>query len=135
MRHVASASLFLLLLGCTLPPERVPLRPLPDDGTPLTYSDLIQRARLQASAANDAFYVNKWTDLEDVAKNLEQTARYLAKSTDVPARHKDNLAVHSTDLGKEADKLLESVKARDVKLTNESLQRLHLKVRELRPDN
>lgn len=126
-------ALVLLVGGCALPPERLPLRPLPEDSQPLPYPEMVGRARLQASAANESFYVNKWTDLEDAAKGLEQTARHLARATEVPPSHKDKLAVEAGDLGKEAEKLREAAKARDVKQTNEILQRINLMVRELHP--
>src|SRR5262249_55519468 len=123
------------IAGCALPPEQVPLKPLPENGPPQAYADLITRARVQATAANEAFYVNRWTDLEDAAKGLEQTARFLSKATEVPAKHKDTLAVEAGDLGKEAGKLREAAKAQEVKQATEALQRIHLKVRELRPDD
>jgi hypothetical protein len=136
MRRLFFLGWFLVATaGCVVPPERLPLRPLPEDNPPLTYADVVSRARSLASAANEAFYVNNWIDLEDSARGLDQMARFLAKATEVPARHKDTLAVEAGDLGKEAAKLLEGIKAKDVKLVNETLQRLNLKVRELRVDH
>ena len=125
------AFLFLALLGCALPPEQVPIKPLPEDGPPLAYADLVTRARAQATSANEAFYVNNWTDLEEAARGLEQTARFLGKATEVPARHKDLLPVEAGDLGKEAASLRAAAKGQEVKAANEALQRLNLKVREL----
>jgi hypothetical protein len=128
--------LFLVTVaGCQLPPEQVSIKPLPENGLPEHYADLIGRARLQATAANEAFYVNRWGDLEDAAKGLEQTASFLSKATDVPARHKDTLAAEAGDLGKGAIKLREAAKVQDVKLTTVELQRINLKVRELRPED
>jgi hypothetical protein len=127
--------LFLLAsAGCQLPPEQVPIKPLPENGPPETYADLIGRARLQTTAANEAFYVNRWGDLEDAAKGMEQTASHLSKATEVPAKHKDTLPVEAGELGRDAVKLRDAAKAQDVKLATESLQRLNLKVRELRPE-
>lgn len=127
------AFVFLALVGCQLPPERVPLKPLPVDGLPQAYADLVDRARAQAMAANEAFYVNNWSDLEDAAKGLELTTRVLDKAADVPAKHKDSLPTEAVDLGKDALQLREAAKAQDVRQTTETLQRIHLKVRELRP--
>lgn len=135
MKCVFLPGVFLLLLtGCQMPPERLPLMPLPEEGAPLSFADLVARARAQAMTGTEAFYVNRWGDLEDAARGLEQTARFLTKATEVPARHRDTLPVQAGDLGKEAMKLREASKAKDVKTANELLQRLHLKVRELRPD-
>ncbi len=133
-RALCLALLVALAGGCQLPPEQVPLKPLPEDGLPQAYSDLLSRARIEAAAANDAFYVNNWVSLEDAASGIEKVARYLAKATAIPPRHRDTLAVEAGDLGKEADKLREAARARDVKAANEILQRINLKVRELRAD-
>ena len=130
-----TAFLFFTLVGCQLPPERVPLKPLPEDGPPQPYADLVGRARAQATAANEAFYINNWPDLEDAAKGLEVTARVLAQAADVPPTHKDTLPIEAGDLAKEAAKLREAAKAQDVRQATEVLQRLNLKVRELRPDH
>jgi len=135
MNRALVCAFLVLLAGCTLPPERIPLKPLPEDGPPMSYADLMTRARLQAGAANDAFYINKWSDLEDAAKGLEQTARFLGKATEIPPKHKDSLPVEAGDLGKEAIRLRESAKNQDVKQTNDILQQINLKVREMRPDS
>jgi hypothetical protein len=120
------------LFGCQLPPDRAALRPLPDEIQPLPYAELLTRARAQASLATEAFYVNRWNDLEEAAHGLEQTARYLPRAEDVPPANKDILGVVSGDLGKEAVSLRDAAKAQDVKKTNDVLTRVHLKVRELR---
>jgi hypothetical protein len=136
MKRAHIAVLFLVtLVGCQLPPERVPLKPLPDDGPPQPYTDLVNRARAQATAANEAFYINNWPDLEDAAKGLEVTARFLGKAADIPAKHKDSLPTEAGELSKEALQLREAAKARDARQTTETLQRINLKVRELRPED
>jgi hypothetical protein len=135
MSRILCAGLIVALAsGCQMPPERLPLRPLPEDGPPLAYSELLTRARFQAAGATEAFYVNRWADLEDFARGLEQTARFLPKAVEVPAGHKDKLPGEATDLEKEAARLREAAKAQNVKEVNEVLQRVNLKVRELRLD-
>jgi hypothetical protein len=133
MKRVLLSGMVLLLLGgCQLPAERVPLQPLPETGQALPYAELLTRARAQANAANDAFYVNRWTDLEDYGKGLEQTARFLAKAEEVRANKKDILNEMSSDLAKNALKLKAAAAAHDVKDTTEALQQINLKVRQLR---
>ena len=129
------AFLFLTLVGCQVPPERVPLKPLPEDGPPQPYADLVGRARAQATAANEAFYINNWPDLEDAAKGLELTARVLGKAADVPTKHKDTLPTEAGDLSNEAVKLREAAKTQDVRQATETLQRINLKVRGLRAED
>jgi hypothetical protein len=136
MCRAFSASICLaVLVGCQLPPEQLAIKPLPEDGPPQPYADLVSRARLQATAANEAFYVNRWSDLEDAAKGLEQTARFLPKAADIPAQRKATIPNDAGELGKDATKLREAAKAQQVKSANDLLQQINLKVRELRPDN
>ena len=130
-RILASALGLLVLAGCQLPPEQVALKPLPEDGSSLPYGDLTNRTRAQVDAAREAFYEDKWSTLEESGRILQQTSRLLIKTTDIPARHKDTLAVEAGDLNKEATKLREAAKAKDVKAANETLQQLHLLVRQL----
>jgi len=134
MKRLLLVGCLLLAVGCAVPPERVALQRLPENGPPLPYAELLTRARAQATVATEAFYVNRWPDLEDAAKGLEQTARFLAKAEDVPAKQKDVLPVISGDLAKEAAGLREAAQAKNVKASTDALQRIHLKVRELRLD-
>jgi hypothetical protein len=134
MRRTLLLSGLLLLVPACAVPERVALQPLREDGPPLPYAELLTRARAQATIATEAFYVNKWADVEDAARGLEQTGRYLGKAEDVPAKQKDELTAVSTSLSKDAVKLRDAAKSQDVKETNDSLQRLHLTIRELRLD-
>lgn len=136
MKRILLATVLTVLpAACQLPPERTQLRPLPEETVALPYPELLTRARAQATNATAAFYVNKWDDLEDAARGLEQTARYLPKAQEVPVKHKDTLTALANDLGKEATKLREAAKSHDAKQATESLQRVNLKVRELRLDN
>ncbi len=125
----------LVLAGCQLPPEQVPLRPLPEDNSSQAFGDLATRARVQAMTANEAFYLNKWPELEDAARSLQQTSRILFKAADVPVSHRDRLPVEAGDLGKEAGNLREAAKGQQVKEANEILQRINLKVRQLQVSN
>ena len=124
----------LALAGCQLPAERVSLRPLPDDSPPLPYAELLTRSRVQAMDAQELYYLNRWQDLEEAAKGLEQTAKHLPKASDVPANQKDTFLITAGDLGKEAAKLREAAHAKDLKKIEESMNVIHGKVRELRLD-
>jgi hypothetical protein len=134
LRSLSVGALVLLFAGCQSPAERLPINRLPDDSPPLPYAELLTRARMQASAANEAFYVNRWSDLVDAAQGLEQTARFLPKATEVPAAHKEKLPDRASQLGKDAGTLHQAADAQDVQKANEALQRVNLQVRELRLD-
>jgi hypothetical protein len=124
--------LLLIALGCQAAAERAALNPLPDDAAPLPYSDVLGRARLQAMAANEAFYVDRWPDVEDAARGLEQSARFLKQATAVPIERKSDLGTRSDRLAGDAHQLRDAAKARDVDRTNTTLQRIHLQIRDLR---
>ena len=131
-RTVLIGSLSLAMLSCAAPAERAPLPPLPEKVTAMPYAELLTRARSQASLANDAFYVDKWPELEEAARGLEQTSRFLAKADDVPTKHKDNLTESARALGKEATKLREAATAKDVKRATIAMTAINHKVRDLR---
>jgi hypothetical protein len=133
-RFLLPGAVLLLVSACQVPPERVsqPLPALPDDSAPLPYAQLLTRARTQAMQATEAFYVNRWEDLDNLAQGLEQTARFLGKAEDVPASLKDILPVASADLLKEARKLREAIKAKNADATNKSLGAINSKIREIR---
>ncbi len=135
MRRTSWLVCLLFLAGCQVPTERVPIMPLPEGGEPAPYLDIVQRARFQAAAANEAFYVDKWTDLADTAEALEKTINYLPKTSEVPERLKTGLPARVTELTKLCGQLRDAAKARDVKKTNDTLQQINLKVRELRPES
>jgi hypothetical protein len=136
VKRVLLAGVFLasLVSACALPPEREPLRLLPEDRGPMPYTDLLTRARNQASGATEAYYADKWPELEDAARGLEQTARFLTKAQDVPPKQKDALPKTSENLAKEAVLLRDAAKDKDVAKVKDSLTRVLSMVRELGVD-
>jgi hypothetical protein len=135
MKMILHRVAFLFMLtGCQVTAERVAVMPLPEEGAALSYADVLQRARFQATSANEAFYLDKWTDLQEAAAALEKTARYLPKSSEVPDARKTDLATRVTELTKLTSQLSEAAKGQDVKKANEALQQINLKIRELRSE-
>src|SRR5262245_15513681 len=59
--------LIVVLAGCRLT-EREGAIPLPDNAPPLTYTEMVNRARGQATSALDAYYVDSWLELEQAAQ-------------------------------------------------------------------
>jgi len=130
-RTLPLAFFALVLVGCQLPPERLP-RQLPDDNPPLPYAELLTRARAQARIATESLYVDRWGDLEDAARGLEQTSKFILKAEDVPPAHKGMLPKVCASLTADASKLREAAVMKDAKETTVVLQRINLAVRELR---
>ena len=133
MKRILLALLPLsLLMGCVSPAERVPLQPLPENGQVLPYAELLTRVRAQANAANDAFYLNHWNEVEDLARGIEQTARFLSKAQEVPPKNKDILNEVTSDLAKHARELKTAAAAKNEKDVNEAMKQITIKIRQLR---
>src|SRR4051812_22686565 len=115
-RFLLPGVVLLTLAGCQAPPDRLPPE-LPDVVGPRPYAELLTRARSQAKVATEAFYINKWGDLQDAARGLEQTAHYLARAEEVPASRRQALVTLSDDLGKEAVNLRKAALTKDEKET------------------
>jgi hypothetical protein len=121
-----------LVIGCVAPAERVPLQPLPENGQVLPYPELLTRVRAQANAANDAFYLNHWSEVEDLARGIEQTARFLSKAQEVPPKNKDILNEVTSDLAKHARELKAAASAKNEKDVTEAMKQITIKIRQLR---
>src|SRR4051812_48010652 len=134
MRNLLLIGTLLALPACqTYPVEpRVLPAPLPEKADSLEYATLLARARTQASYANDALYVDKWKDVIEAAKGLEETAKFLPKATEVPKKHKLKLTVLSSDLGKHAAALRKAAADRKAKDATRAMQAINLQVREMR---
>ncbi len=135
MRRVVCAGLCALAVvaACRLPPDRQVLQPLPENGQEYAYIEILSRARVQATTALEAFYVDNWAELETVATGLEQTARFLGRATQPPAAFKDKIGLEAEFLGREAERLRTAAKAKDVAAAAETLQRINFKIRALKP--
>ena len=131
---IRSAAWLLLpcFLGCQAIQESQNLVPLPENAPPQPYRDLVVRARFQASAANESFYANKWTELEETAKVLGQTAGMVTKATRVPAAREKEITVASGQLAQKAGSLRSLAAARDEKGVNACMQEINALVRTLR---
>ena len=129
------ATAVVLIAGCRIPPEReAVLRPLPE-GQAFRYPELLGRARTQATAALEAFYIDAWPDLQDAAAGLEQTARFLPKTAEVPSSFKGGIAGEAEHLRQDAVKLGDAARAKDAAAVNTVLQRINTRIRALRGDD
>ncbi len=135
MRRLLWPVAILIVIGCQNSAEqRRSVTPLPVEGPALSYRDVVSRARTLAAQATEAFYIDQWIDVEKAASNLQETARYLPKSVDVPSTQKSTLDDRSKTLEQESLALRDAAKARDEKKTNDVMQRVNLLVRELRSE-
>jgi hypothetical protein len=132
VRRIVSFGLIVTAVGCqsTAPRAAVPL--LAEDSAPLPFNDLVSRARQQAMTALEAYYVDRWPEVEEAARGLEQTTRFLRRSTDVPAARRGDLSLRADSLAEAAKQLREAAKSRASEQVNSVLQRINAQVRELR---
>jgi hypothetical protein len=119
------------LCGCQTGPEPIKLLPRPADGQPLPLAEQLQRCRVQAMAATEAFYLDQWQNVEDQARALESAARTLPQAPDATAEQKTRLAEPAQQLATFAQQLASAAKAADVGKVNAALQQLHLHIRNL----
>ena len=124
--------LLVILTGCRMA-EREGQNPLPENAAPLSYAEMVNRARGQASSALDAFYIDAWIELEQSAQRLEQSARLLPKTTHIPEEFKTKVEPEAEQLRQDANKLLEAARAKNATQVNEAMQRINLRIRQLRP--
>ena len=132
MRRAVVLGLFVAALGCQAPPQRAPVAPLAEDSAPLPFADLVSRARSQAMTALEAYYVDRWAEVEDAARGLEQTARFLRRATEVPPTRQGDLSLRTDTLADAAKQLRDAAKAKAGEQVNAVLQRINSQVRELR---
>jgi hypothetical protein len=135
MIRILVCGMFLLgLIACRLPPDRTPLKPLPEDDRVFSYDEILSRARAQATVALEAFYIDNWSELAEAAEGLTQTARFLPRTSEVPAKHRGSLASEAGALKDEAIRLREAARLKDVTAANDALQKINLKIRRLRSE-
>lgn len=132
MRRAVVFGLLVLALGCQAPPQRAAVVALPEDSAPLPFTDLVTRARAQAMTALEAYYVDHWAEVEDAARGLEQTARFLHRATNVPPARQGDLGPRTDTLADAARQLREAAKNKAGEQVNAVLQRINAQVRELR---
>jgi hypothetical protein len=111
--------------------ESQSLIPLPETTPAQPFSDLVTRARSQALAATECFYLNKWQDLEEIAKVMSQTARFMERATGIPAARQQQVLAIAAEIVQESSKLSTLAKSHDEPATQQCLQRIQVKVREL----
>ena len=116
--------------GCCLP-EKEAIKPLPEN-VQMTFDDLLARVRLQVNAAIEAFYIDDWQQLETAAESIEQSARFLPRSTLQPATVKELLTDTAAMMQQGASSLKTAARTKNVEGANSALQRLTLQVRLLR---
>lgn len=130
-RWVLIGAIGLSVTGCLSPPERLEMPPAPLDAADFSLQDALIRARFQASAATDAFYIDNWQALETAASTLEATARSLGSAKDIPVDQRAEIEREANELASYAQGLGEAARAKDVESATEGLQQIALRLRTL----
>lgn len=125
---------FLVVLSGCQTPERAAIQPLREEGKPIPYPDLVLRAHSQVSAAQEFFFQDSWSEVEQAADALEQTARLLGKlePAEIPAPLKEGFPRHLEELTRAVADLHAAAKTRDIQASSEAFRKINVKVREIR---
>ncbi len=124
----------ILLGGCSAPDaERLTVPPQVIGDEALTFDEIVTRARLQGSAAVEAFYIDDWQGLETAARSLRSSARALSIAGDLPTDRKLALESEALELASEAKELAAAADRRDIRGTTKRLQQITLHIRNLQP--
>jgi hypothetical protein len=127
----------LLGLASCQSAEKAAIQPLPPDQPPLSYAELVARGKAQVAAAHEFSYQDRWADMQQAANAMRETAGMLAnlKADNVPAGKRADLDRLTREMTEAANALHDSGKApQDINKTADALRRLHLVVRQLRPE-
>jgi hypothetical protein len=132
-RGVSLVLFALALVSCRMPADREDLKLLPADRPVPDYSEIYLRTRSQATIALEAFYADQWKELGDAARALEQSATFLPMSGAIPADRAPVVKATAEKLLAESKRLGEAATKKDVTAANETMQRIQLDIRTLRP--
>ncbi|MFO0810056.1 MAG: hypothetical protein U0746_15655 [Gemmataceae bacterium] len=128
MRFSPAIGFLAFLVGCQSP-ERVVVRPLPDDAAPMAFSEVLSRSRSLANQANEQFFLDSWAELEQSANALEQSARFLKRSSMVPAVHQPVLITRAEEMERDSKDLATAAQGKNVDRANALLRRINAAVR------
>jgi Tat protein translocase TatC len=88
--------------------EKSLMSPLPGDGQPIPYGDLIGRSQYQADAAAEALQQKRWKDLKSLAESIQETSQRFEVATKVPENDQAELGNWAEKLAAEARNLASS---------------------------
>ena len=131
--RILQVGFFLSIVGCAATTaDHTTIAPLPENGSPRPYAELLARIRSQATVATECYYTNDWDALQMAAKGMAQTSSLLNNASDVPVAAKESLSKIAPDLALESNLLLQAAKNRDEKTVNTTLQKILQQIRQLR---
>lgn len=129
LRGIALCVVLANLIGCVSSAERVDVPPTPINVQEMTYRDVLTRARLQATAATEAFYLDNWQSLQSTAGSLEETAKQIPQAQNVPADKKEQIDKDAARLASLARELGQAAQKQDIETSNDRLQQIGLLIR------
>jgi hypothetical protein len=120
-------------LGCTST-DRITAVAIPEDGTAVNYEEFLPRLRTLAWRGTEAFYRDRWDELDDAMITLDRAVKVLEKANNVPARVQPELASRCQNLIAECAKVRDAAKTRSEAAASDHLQKIHVLIRELRSE-
>ena len=123
--------LLIFAVACTSGPEAVQIPPLPVGDERIVFLDAVKRIRAHSETATEAFYRDEWDCVAASARRIEQTAKFLPTSTDIPANLGGKVLGETTQLTEEAKRLEAAALRSDAMGVGESLSRIRFRIRTL----
>ncbi len=113
------------LSSCQFDAERLPLAPLPQDGTVLPYQQVISRLKAQINSAKDAHFLEQWDVLETISQRLAESSSYLMRSADLPIEHRARIQKDSVQINNAIRNLQKAAKTKNQPASLEMIRLLH----------
>lgn len=133
MFRIIVLSLLGLSLGCTTT-DRITTVAIPEDGTAVDYAEFLPRLRTLAWRATEAYYRDRWDELDEAVVTLERAVKVLAQAKNVPARVQPELSTRCQNLIAECSRVHDAATTRSESAASDHLQKIHVLIRELRSE-
>jgi len=130
MRTLSIFTVLSLVSGCTTAPDPLRVAPLPLAGPVNGVPEALFRARSQATAATEAFFLDDWARLDTIGQALEDTAAQLGKMP-VPEPKQIELRDAAAKLGTQAKQLRAAALKKDTMAVSAAISQIGTEVRNL----
>ena len=118
-------------ISCNADGERLTVPPLPQDGSPLPYAQVLSRLAAQTNSAKEEHFLNHWDGVVEAATALERSNSYLLKAPDLSPAHKATIEKTSGEINGEIIKLRDAARRKDQTESLELIRLLHNQIRDL----
>ncbi|MFL5327800.1 MAG: hypothetical protein ACJ8C4_02710 [Gemmataceae bacterium] len=120
-------------IGCASSDRIAPVV-IPTDGANTDYVEFLPQLRSLAWRTTEAFYRDRWDELDEAAQTLDRAIKVLPQSKNIPQRLQADLPARCTVISEECAKLRQASRERSAAAASDHLQKIHVAIRELRSE-